>query len=481
MGQDVLGVHLIRWSVAGLGPIKNKVSIEVGDRSMLRIGGVNGSGKTSLFDGIRLVLLGERIDPREIIHHGKRRAEVDVDTDCFYAKREWWSEGDGTVRTDSSIVSKMGAKLGKRDLSRLLSPTLFSPRKFADLPNSTEGRRQLTDMIRASLALDFSDLDQQIANVRQLAKRLREQKEQAEGERKSLSWPEDTPEKTVDIKALLETQRQIRSRNQLADSVKGIEEDLVGLEKREAGRSELDAAWRLVNDSVAEVDRLREELREAEDRLARARGRAAELKQVVPDVVAVTDMRTVLENTREMLATADATLGPNPPAEEEIEVQIGSAEEVNIAVRARARAADLDVKIREFDKGIKDARNQVGGFENDKGARLQENSRGIEGLDVDQFGLRYLGAPIEQASTAQRLALGCEIAAVAGGDLRICFLEEAALFDDEMMALVEQRARERNFLVLAEVATRTIEGDDRTEWVLSDGELVKAPPEGVSA
>ena len=69
---------------------------------------------------------------------------------------------------------------------------------------------------------------------------------------------------------------------------------------------------------------------------------------------------------------------------------------------------------------------------------------------------------------------------MAGGDLRICFLEDAALFDDEMMALVEQRARERNFLVLAEVATRTIEGDDRTEWVLSDGELVKAP-EGVSA
>ena len=99
---------------------------------LVKIGGANGQGKSSVLDSIMYALGGKKVQAAQPVRIGEQEAFVELDLGELTVRREWRANGTETLR----VRTREGAAVGREQekLNALISQVSFDPMGFADLP-----------------------------------------------------------------------------------------------------------------------------------------------------------------------------------------------------------------------------------------------------------------------------------------------------------------------------------------------------------
>lgn len=162
-------------------------------RNITLIGGMNGAGKTTILDSLRLCLygkdfLGSRVSQKKydkylerLIHRSKKKSEqskseanIQIEfehsylgtTDSYQVNRNWYKNGAGiieqlTVEKNGKPLSDLVPEQWQAFLKDLIPPGLsglffFDGEKIQNLADEVQGSEELADSIRALLGLDLA-------------------------------------------------------------------------------------------------------------------------------------------------------------------------------------------------------------------------------------------------------------------------------------------------------------------------------------
>lgn len=380
------------------------------------LGGKNAQGKSSFLDGVREVVkfVGKRETP-EPIRLGEKTAEVEIidhERDRRYV-RTFSRAKSGTISSSVGVYALDGAKYenGAQIIAEDLGAEIIDAAQFAML-----GARDQRDTLLRQVELPF-DLDE-----------LARKKKGVEDERKLAN---------AEVKRLAGA---LASMPEPAADVPSEEVSAAGIHERinaahDAARVDADTRHGL-NVALAEVERLEAEL---------ANWRATvELRQVAVD--ALPDEVADIGHLEDQLAKLDAT---------------------NAAVRAAAAYKQTAADLAVAEAGAESRQAALDALDKQKRDALTAANFPDPLLSVDDEQVLYDGVPFTQVNSAKQIGIGFDIATLAQRELKLGFIKNGDLLDDESLAEIEARAIERGYTILVE---RGRSGD--LGYVFNEGELV---------
>lgn len=126
------------------------------------------------------------------------------------------------------------------------------------------------------------------------------------------------------------------------------------------------------------------------------------------------------------------------------------------------------------DSDIAKLNNKMELIEIEKAEALEAAPLPIKGFTVNADGVRIINGdgtdvPFCQASAARRLKISLAIAMAANPTLRVIRISDGSLLDDESMAIVKEMAKDEDYQVWLEYASRN--SDDRIGIYIEDGKV----------
>jgi hypothetical protein len=395
---------------------------------LIKIGGANGAGKTSVLDSILLALGGAQaqraiVDP---LRHGTTGGEIELVL-------------GGTIRVTRSYNADGKTKLTVRHV------------------DGTPVPQQQTFLDSISGALQFD-----------AAKFLRGT--EAAQRDALLAVPMVAESLTIDPAALaIEREAVYGRRTEANREVKRLEVLLAdtpapeaGLPGEEVDASEVRAEYRDAQAQLRENDALRAQHTRAHDAVVAGEDKVAVLEQ------ALAEARTALDaakTTADELAMRLEFL--EDPDVTRLEARMDELELLN----ERVRSAD---QYRALERNLNRARGVVTGLEQDLAAidRTKDEAMAkvqmpLDGLSFTDEGVTFHGVPLGGASGAEKVRVCAAIAVALNPECRVLCIPDASLLDSTSWAMLADMAERENFQVFAEVVDETGDGG----YVIEDGML----------
>lgn len=377
------------------------------------LGGKNAQGKSSFLDGIREVVkyVGVRETP-EPIRQGEDSAEIEIidhERDRRYV-REFKRAKSGKVSSTVSVYALDGAKYenGAQIIAEDLGAEIIDAAQFAML-----GARDQRDTLlrQVELPFDLDELTRAKKGVEDERKLANAEVKRIAGALASMEKPsKDTPDEEVSAGDLIEQISEAKAGNQS------------------------------VEDSRRRVEALAEQI-------AALRVQLAELE----------------ENHRQGVAFLQAVEVIDTSA---LEAKLAGIEETNAAVR--------DARVYKQTAGALDAAEDTAKLTQKRLDDLDKQKRDALTaaafpdplLSVDDEQVLYDGVPFTQVNSAKQIGIGFDIATLAQRDLKLGFIKNGDLLDDESLAEIEKRAVERGYTIMVE------RGRSDKGYLFHEGELV---------
>jgi hypothetical protein len=348
------------------------------------IAGRNAQGKSSVLDAIAASLGGAKAAPEQPIRNGASRAEIVVDLGDLKVVRTFTRKGSQLIVTDGGgepLKSPQGL------LDELAERLTFDPMAFVRLKPAEQSA-----LLRRLGGLDLSDLDAKAAQAR-------DDRNAANRETRRLKAAYDEMPHYPDVGLVPVSAAELIQ--QLSDAA----ED----ERRHNGAKDRLAA---ANKAHAEAY---ENVRRLEAELAKARLGLGVAAREVED--AETDVR--------MYADVPDTSG--------IRAKLEGIEGANAKVGANAaREAKRQEYLRSLDESDR-LESQLSDLEAERKRRLEAATFPLPELSVDGDVVSYNGIPLEQASQAERVRIGCAIGAALHPQLRVVLVREGSFLDDDSL------------------------------------------------
>lgn len=400
--------------------VKNYKAIEevqiTSGAGLVVLGGKNGQGKSSFLDGCRELVkfVGKRETP-EPIRLGEKSAEVEiVDEDRGRRYVRTFSRAkSGTISSTVGVYALDGARYenGAQIIAEDMGAEMIDAAQFSML-----SPRDQRDVLLRQVELPF-DLDQ-----------LAGQKRTAEDERKLAN---------ADVKRL---QGALAT---MPEPAKDLPETELSATDLLAQISEAQEQKRAAVDAERAVN-------EAGDRLAAVRAELAAAEAAYDE--ADKHAQTVT------LPTVDVAA---------LEAQVEGIESTNAAVRAAKQYDTTKADLAAAEKVAADKQTALDALEQKKRDALKAANFPDPLLTVDDEQVLYDGVPFSQVNSAKQIGVGFDIATLADRALKIGFIKNGDLLDDESLAEIEERAIARGYTVLVE---RGRSGDQG--YIFNEGELV---------
>lgn len=408
--------------------IKNFNRVEVFEArfdgsGLVAIAGPNGNGKTSALDALEWAFAGARALPKGTspIRHGTSKTEVLVETDKFVLERVQTPSGN-RFNVEGLRLTGVGGKVSQATLDAFFSDLTFNPFGYAAMDPATQ-RAQLIRACGFEAKLDeIVERRRDVYDNRTAANRsLKTLRTQLEG----LKEPDPfTPAEEESAAAIV---AEIGEARRHVDARREVERNI------ESQRSALQAS------------RCRIAALEAELELERAK--ASELGELVTA----------------SLAGLDA-MAPAPDVAT-LEAKLAGVEQRNADARGaqvwRAKKREVEHAQAEVDE----LERMLSLCDADRAKLLGQVSLPIEGLRIEDDGVSLNGVPLAQASTAETVELGCAIAVALNPQLRVIRIPEGSLLDRSTREAIDRIAREKGFLVLAEVVADEPTGAENEIWI----------------
>ncbi len=431
-----------------------KVRIEPGGRAIIRIAGMNESGKTSLFSAIGTAIGGTKYAPEEPVRHGAKRAKIHIvlagDDGKLTVDRKFSRSGATTLE----LRSKDG-KLSspQKILDALIGTRFLDPLKFARLSGKKQ-REVLIGCVDIGIDLDAHAVQRRTAydsrtDANRDVKRLR-------AELDASPAPDEIPE-PVDPGALMA--------------------ELAGLQVD--ARAALEARH-----TVKEIDqKLAEFIHDtsnAEQRVASLRDDLANWEADVIECTARADDYTAANRDArdEAFAASQADFTDEiADAQEAIKSAYAANEERAALVAQGTRHALASAALMEAETEAEILTDTITDLDEQKAAALSAAAMPIDGLDIDEDQVLFDDVPLSQASGARQFQISLAIAAALSPDLGDIWIKEGVLLDANSMKATEQFAQENGLQVWVE---RVGEGEDDC-IILAEGEIKADLREGSTA
>ena len=357
--------------------------------AVVTVAGKNRAGKSSVLDAIEAALGGGKHSPAEPIHRGDKSARVVVETDEITVTRKWNGKGSQLeVRAkDGAIFPSPQAMLDK-----LVGPLSFDPVAFCKLD-----AKEQAATLRKLVGLDFAAEDGKRQGAYDKRTEHGREAKRIQGALDKLpEAPKSTPDTEVSVAELT---KEIERRQGINAGHAESRRELADLRKQ-------------ATEAQADIERLEAELERVRARFAQISesGKALSVK---------------------VSALVDEDLN-------EVRAKIATAETTNRAVRAKADRIKLEYELAQEIDECERLTKYIAEIDEVKKDATEKAIYPIAGLSVTDDGVQYNGVPLEQASGAEKIAIGAAIGLALNPELRVLLVRDASLIDkDSMRALAD--------------------------------------------
>lgn len=388
------------------------------DQPVIRISGKNSQGKTSLLTALWGAIGGKTAvtergqDAGNLVREGEKKAEVQV-TLAGLSKEvrvQWSVTQAGTEQLN--VWSSDGSKVGRKELSALLSQYTIDPLSFVSLTKS-----QQYDEVCRLCGIDVTSEKAAIENAKRelsLANDIARRAPQVIAQS-----PDCMPR--IDTTA-------IKSRIQLAHT---IAQSIAQVRQRKA----------VAKSNIEQIDN---EIVRLEATILSLKNKRATLAQAITEVE---PQEINVENELKALSDAEASnrlVDEYERIQAQNKIALKAQEE---ATQKRAAVADAEKKFRE---------------------KVSSTKLPIPGLTIDeQDGISVEGKPFGNLSSSEQIIFATRLAAAANPELRVINIKDGSLLDEDMMASLAQVAEDEGMQIFIERV-----GEEKDSIIIRDGEVV---------
>lgn len=418
---------------------------------IVKIGGDNGSGKSSVLDAIYVALVGRSAAPPKPIRTGEEECRIRLDLGELVVSRKFTAKEGGTYTDSLKVETADGLRHSKPQevLDRLLGEIGFDPFEFV-LMKPADQAETLLRMV--PLTVDLDDLAELDAS--DFAKRRDINRDGVAAKARLDAIPkEEVPDDTPDRQALVD------ALGKAAETNAAIERDRLG---REA---------------------LQRDIAGLRDAATQGEAQAAELRRQADDLEKKAKERRESADQQQKEFDALPAIG-EPVDAAEIQRQLGEADALMARKERQANRAKLAEEVDQLRAESQRLTDAMAQREKERQDALAKAEMPIEGLGfgVDEKGkpvVTFGGVPFEQASTAEQLRASTAIAMAANPSLRVLRVKDGSLLDPKSMALLGQIAKDNEFQLWVEV----VGGGEGVGIIMEDGEahLVEQPAKKAKA
>lgn len=387
------------------------------DASIILLGGKNAQGKSSILDALTAALGGGRALPSEPIRRGAKEAEIVVEFDggALSIQRVIGKKGshlevknaDGVVRSPQSMLDKLVG-------ARTLDPLAFLALKPADQ------RAQLMKLIEGADRIDGLNAKREKAFDRRTE--IGRDQKKAQGELDRLRAVEATPGTPIDVAALTAEKERFAALQREGDGLGNAK----ALASKEATSAQL------------RVEKTKATIAELENKLR------IERELLVRDERELAAALEAEEGARCRLANAADAWAKAADRRAELDEQLAKASTHNRAVyEAEAHAkrlAEAEAAAEKLDADYQACSKAIEEIDRRKADLLSAAKLPVAELEVSDDGVTYRGLPFAQASAAERLRVSVALALAASPQLDDVWVRDAALVDEEGLALIADLA-----------------------------------------
>lgn len=400
---------------------------------LVKIGGRNGAGKTSVLDAI-LLALGGAAAQRAIedpLRHGTTGGEIELTLgDSIVVRRTYNADGktklqvrnvDGTpIPQQQTFLDAISGAL-QFDAARFLRGTAGAQRDaLLAIPMVAESLIIDPDALAIERDAVYGRRTEANRDVRRLETLLADTPAPAAG----------LPATEVDTSALLVEYREAQQH----------------LRDNDATRAALTAAQ-------ANVDRCSDAVEQIEQRLAMARA-------------ALADAQRDLTNADMAVQLLDE------PDVDTIEAQMAEAERVNGAVRAAATYRQHEQDLNAARGIVTALEAELAAIDKRKDDAMASVRMPLPGLSFTDDGVTLNGVALGGASGAEQVRVCAAIAVALNPECRVLCIPDASLLDSSSWAMLAEMAEAENFQVFAEVVD---EVPDDEGYYIEDGMVAHRP------
>ncbi len=450
------------------------------------ISGHNGAGKTSALDAVAVWLDGLRVsDDKEPIRKGAQRARIRGRLGDMYVIRTISAKKGGGHETEIRFEPAVDNPKGKAYpatqamLSDLIGQHQLDPLDFIKL--DSKGK---FDAMRAFVpgfnfdkaaredAADFS----RRTDVNRLAK-------ESSAAASLIMVPKGTPEEPLDEQSLVQELGQASTKNVDIANARRAREDAL-----EAIRTARETAG-LVESQIAvatedsrgianrDIGRLEDQIRALQAQVATVREECeAEIQRQSQRLRQEAENNlTMADELETKLMNAEAI--PEPVDVAALSQRIQDARRTNEHVRAgRTRAGHIATAER-YEAEAETLTAQLAARRVAKQKAIADAKLPIGGIEFGDGEIRYNGVPFDQASTAQKLQVAIARIVALNPKLRLAWIRDASLLDDDSFAELARLSQEYSCDILIE----TVRPIGKDAIVLVDGHVKEAADEKAGA
>ena len=403
------------------------------DGPMVQITGANEQGKSSVLDGLWVLLKGRAVAGPEPIRRGAERAvlagQLGGDRVQWEVQRTFQRAADGELTT-SLQVTEVEADGSRRRITKspqavldgFLGALSFDPLAFA----RAKPHEQFEALKGFVPGFDFEGNSARRKATFDERTEINRDRDRARAAAQTLSAklpPGPRPER-VDVTAALErlsTANAAVARNRA---------ELVLRQKRS--------------------DEIRQALDEAETLRARA---------------------TTLERQANQAASEMAKLPalPKDPDVDAISAAIMDADRTNAVAADHEQHDKLAAEAARHDRDSQNLTSAIQKLDKEREAAIAGAKMPVEGLTLGDGAVLYQGLPFEQASASAKLKISAAVAMAANPELRIIRTYDGGLLDSKSLGVIAAMAASRDYQVFIE----RVDESGKCGFVIVDGELAE--------
>ncbi len=400
--------------------LRNVIQAEFSfDENLVKISGKNGAGKSTVIDGIFLAILGKTYiwkgrNVENLISQGEKKMEIEVvlEWNGKKLKIERKITESGNVGLD--VWSSEWEKLKQKDLDLLLSEFTIDPLKFTGMST-----KEQIEIMRTIAGIDTTEIEQKIAEKFEERKSANAILKEYTQTLQNLGSPEFVEK--VDTSEL-----RIELQNRMNHNAKQDEIVRIIAQKQEEQKN-----------NSKKIEELKREIEE-------------------------------LETTNNSI-TSQIALQKRSIAEKqdvsEIQNKITNAEEINTKANEFERYKDMKDKTAQAEVNATKLTNELETLRTEKEEMIKQANLPIEWLEFsDNDWIMVNGIAFDQYSSAQQLIMACKIAKSINNELKVIYIKDWSLLDNDNLAELTTWADENDYQIFCERVGEEADAIIMREW-----------------
>lgn len=401
--------------------LRNVIQAEFSfDENLVKISGKNGAGKSTVIDGIFLAILGKTYigkgrSVENLISQGEKKTEIEVILEGNGKKLKIERKITESGNTGLDIWSSDWSKLQQKDLNLLLSEFTIDPLKFTGMTT-----KEQIEIIRTIAWVDTTEIEQKIDAKFEERKGANAILKEYSQTLQNL-WTPEYVEK-VDTSALrMDLQNRITHNAKQDEIVRTI------LQKQEEQKRNL-----------AKIEELKRE---------------------------ISALETANQSIDSQIALSKRTLSEKQDITE-VQNKITNAEAINAKAVEFEKYKDLKDKTTQAEMNANKLTDELENLRAEKAEMIKNAHLPIEWLEFsDADWVMVNGIAFDQYSSAQQLVMACKIAKAINNELRVIYIKDWSLLDNDNLAELTTWASENDYQIFCERVWEEADSIIMREWV----------------